>query len=75
MMKQEDFSNLCKELSEELKPCPFCGGKAKIIYRIALLGGEHYQTSVRCSNCWSTTPTSSSIDETIAFWNGRKREK
>ena len=44
MIKQEEFSKLCKERSEELRACPFCGGKPKIKYRIALLCGEHYQT-------------------------------
>lgn len=75
MMKEGEFSKLCKERSEELKNCPDCGGRPKIEYRISLLGGEHYQTRVRCQDCWCATDRSSSIDETIAFWNGRKWEK
>lgn len=34
-------------LSEELNPCPFCGGKAKVI--IGYLTGGYV---VSCTHCW-----------------------
>lgn len=44
---------------DELKPCPFCGGKAEII------GGpsKYGLKQIRCTKCCNCT----------AFWKGRKK--
>ena len=57
---------------EELKPCPFCGGEAKV--EISL--GRY---SVICTNCDATILPSTTLnnptkDDVIANWN-RRTEK
>ena len=51
---------------EQLKPCPFCGGKAKIIYP----GGRKL---VKCSGCGVTTSALEQYPE--KHWNTRIGEK
>lgn len=48
----------------ELKPCPFCGGKAKLMQREDLW-------SVSCADCGSGTALSGSRDRTVEVWNKR----
>ena len=54
----------------ELKPCPFCGGKAEFAY----LKGSGMQ-AVRCQKCrartWSCYDTE---DEAAAAWNNRHNQ-
>ena len=63
-------------ISNFLKPCPFCGGKA-------YLEMEDYGVSVKCSNCIMATPPKtddkanrdgyeSAVDEVISVWNKRR---
>ena len=52
-------------MSEELKPCPFCGGEAEIF--------ESAICQIRCSNCnarscWNTK------DKAIEAWNRRAEQ-
>ena len=49
----------------KLKPCPFCGGKAKIIYYYP------YLYAVQCVVCGSGTLHFSSQDTAINVWNRR----
>ena len=62
-------SDLCRfawidmEYKEELKKCPFCGGKA-ILYA----AGIPY---VRCDNCGTQTTAYQTPDEAISAWNRR----
>ena len=51
---------------EQLKPCPFCGGKAKIIYP----GGRKL---VKCGGCGVTTSALEQYPE--KHWNTRIGEK
>lgn len=40
-------------MSVELKPCPFCGGKARIFYTMDIgvpTGDNGYKVSVKCDN-------------------------
>ena len=62
----------------ELKPCPFCGGKAEIIEHdnmpvLAWFGyfPDHYY-SVRCSNEHGVALSGfRSIEEAVKYWNRR----
>lgn len=57
-------------MKTNLKPCPFCGGKAKAY------GGGYSQESpsVRCTNCCVTLNGRFSLkqDDVIHQWNTRK---
>lgn len=48
----------------KLKPCPFCGGKAKTI--------ENNYYVVMCKNCFSETDRYHKQEEAITQWNTRK---
>lgn len=65
----------------ELKPCPYCGGKAEIKNK-AIRGfsslnkyvGERYGVTeatsyIRCSKCHAKTPIQGDIENVIRFWN------
>lgn len=47
----------------ELKPCPFCGGRAKVMN-----GPDDW---VQCDRCGATTAFSATVESAIAKWNGR----
>lgn len=53
-------------MPEELKPCPFCGGKAELI----LIKGmdEKY---IKCTNCGVSTLLSIERKTVIREWNRR----
>lgn len=71
-------------LNSQLKPCPFCGGKAVIINETEYAGGCHYETvCVKCVDCGASTCRKVSdgyyelycSDEEIAeMWNRRVGE-
>lgn len=58
-MKQQNQSNL--------KPCPFCGGKAKVSTK----DNKFFPYSVFCTTCYVGTDTYIHRDEAIASWNHR----
>lgn len=63
-------------MNAELKPCPFCGGKAVIDseYTTFFVGGSQYR--VYCSMCHAMhTVWQPSEDLAIAAWNSLLEEK
>jgi len=63
----------------DLKDCPFCGGKAKIISRPVRSSNEQIQPStpaiVGCKKCWMIARivgyVSDALEIAIAKWNKR----
>lgn len=60
-------------MTHELKPCPFCGGEAKILIRKVNTGffprgGTYY---VHCKNCLITTQPRKKLENVIEAWNRR----
>lgn len=65
----------------ELKPCPFCNGKAKLAYDVHLGHGERYNLYyVRCTACecrgkafddFYGIPKENAIANAIIAWNKR----
>jgi Lar family restriction alleviation protein len=54
-----------------LKPCPFCGGVAKL----KAPGYEHYSPCwVKCTQCGAEGPTKSSEEKAEKGWNERAQE-
>ena len=49
----------------ELKPCPFCGGKAEF------RGGSSTTPYIRCKECGGRTMSSYDSAKLIAAWNRR----
>ena len=62
-------------MSEELKPCPFCGGKAAL--RMSWMADGHRYRSVECVECGATTPGNYSEvgDQSAWDWNTRTPEQ
>ena len=62
-------------MSEQLKPCPFCGGKAKL----CIDEEAHYGLYVECQSCHATTdkwiPESYWKDSALAAWNQRASDE
>lgn len=54
-------------MSEELKPCPFCGRKAKI----ETSGSPAHDYCVVCTWCLVKTPRSWDRDRAVRAWNTR----
>ena len=57
----------------ELLPCPFCGGKAKVIFRPLRIGahvsrGTYY---VHCKNCLVSTQPRKKQHIVVEAWNTR----
>ena len=64
--KSEAILNAGKE---KLKPCPFCGGEAKLYSRaIDWLLSEHL---VRCKKCHCETDVYDTKEEATEAWNRR----
>lgn len=57
---------------EELKLCPFCGGKAELIKQ----GHREYKPTfyIQCTNfgCEMATPQKTNAEEAVLVWNRRK---
>ena len=59
-------------MSEKLKPCPFCGGEAKLV-NIDASGeqGEENPIVVHCKECECNTNWFSEEWQAIGAWNRR----
>lgn len=64
-----DYSEL--DDVEEIKPCPFCGGKAEIDY---LWYNRNYP-GVRCNDCGAYVFAYNSEEKAIEKWNKRANEE
>jgi len=61
---------------EKLMPCPFCGGKAKIVERPLRLQIELSKFSVSCTNCHISTKEHTGFETSaIVDWNRRTERK
>lgn len=57
-----------------LKPCPFCGGKARVCYYV--VRNEKYRRYyVQCSYCESSGEAHKEEKDAIAAWNTRHEER
>ena len=54
----------------ELKPCPFCGGKAKIVTWRDEKRREN-PTKIKCVSCGCTSGVKNRIGKAAAAWNRR----
>lgn len=52
----------------ELKPCPFCGGDAELMYPEEL---ERYDGTVVCMKCHAASPDKDNWKDAIEAWNTR----
>jgi Lar family restriction alleviation protein len=52
-------------MQNELKPCPFCGGKAEYIQEGCVIG------RVRCKECRISQTLLGTKEEVISDWNRR----
>lgn len=62
------FKWLDLEFTEEPKPCPFCGGEAKVVSTIHK-GCEYHH--VECTKCHGSSIGAILVDESIDAWNRR----
>ena len=53
------------EKSDEILPCPFCGGEA------ILMGGGGYDATVKCLECRTLSGTFDEKEDAISAWNRR----
>lgn len=53
----------------ELKPCPFCGGSAKLVNKI-----YEYKYYIYCTRCGVMTANFDSNNSAIGAWNRRKND-
>jgi len=62
-------------MAKELKPCPFCGGEARIENQYVhkwVVGCESF--GCICMWLWSYTPLFSSREEAVKAWNTRAND-
>ncbi|MBR1436961.1 MAG: Lar family restriction alleviation protein [Synergistaceae bacterium] len=55
-------------MTEQLRPCPFCGGEARIFYPDCTF------PSVGCRKCGTVSSRYVYMQEAIDAWNRRKEE-
>lgn len=53
----------------EIKPCPFCGGVARIREKYFINCDTEYK--IQCKECFCTTRGHWEVDEAITAWNQR----
>lgn len=66
MMRTDNYK---RAKHTELKPCPFCGGEAKLVGSNS--GCLFY---VECTDCEASTTSTPIAAEAAEFWNRRVRD-
>jgi Lar family restriction alleviation protein len=61
-------------MSEELKPCPFCGGEAILNENVAYPNGEVSPAFIRCSKCGLLYSVGHINERVVRKWNTRPIE-
>ena len=56
----------------DLKPCPFCGSEAKLMYYYPI--GGRRQTVVNCTSCRCNSGRWGRSDKAIEAWNRRAKD-
>lgn len=59
-------------MSDDLKPCPFCGGRPALLDHNA---EYQIQYSVFCRDCWAQSVEVDDTETAIFAWNRRVEEK
>ncbi len=57
-------------MSEELKPCPFCGSK-----NIRIWDNDNILPWVQCNDCLTSIATRETREEAITAWNRRANDE
>lgn len=60
-------------MTEELKPCPFCGGRDLAVEWIELAdrGEKRLEHAVQCRGCGADGPSGRTREEAASLWNTR----
>lgn len=58
-------------MSEELKPCPFCGGEGNVIERINPMSKWRWSVDCTTTTCGMSGPVEANKADAIAAWNTR----
>ena len=61
-------------MTEKLKPCPFCGGDAKVLPGSGIFNDQMLWVAI-CVECKAKSRDFWTQDEAIAAWNRRADEK
>lgn len=59
-------------MNEELKRCPFCGGKAQRVED--LIRRFEFPFFVRCADCEAQTKSYARMEDAVKAWNTRESE-
>lgn len=59
------------ENPEQLLPCPFCGGEARLFHDDSSDYEQHWTYFVSCMKCEAETQRSKAREHAIEFWNAR----
>ena len=62
---------MAKKLMPELRRCPYCGGIAQAVSKIAgnwIMGGKRSERYIRCEKCHARTQAFGKFDNCINTW-------
>ncbi len=62
---------MAKKLMHELRKCPYCGGNAQAVNKIAgnwIMGGKRRECFIRCEKCHARTQAFGKIANCINSW-------
>lgn len=57
-------------MSDELKPCPFCGSRKVVIYKLS----DRKNKIAICLNCKASTNSAERDEDVVYLWNKRAYE-